>query len=166
MMCLGPMDTVKEGNLMMKRSLLVSALAAALGLVAGGCLPHAEGLVASAPAPVSHLTGRIPATGTYILFRVDSIEPTNGRPTSVTEVASYDLQEGAHVGFEWVPDEKSLNTPDEHMDLIAYAGTVRQNLGPIMLQQQKYYWATKDGFTKYWQDEPGYGFYNKMTLQY
>jgi hypothetical protein len=150
---------------MMKRSLLVSAVTGALSLVAVGCLPQATGLIAKAPATDSKLSGRIPATGTYILFRVDSIEPTNGRPTSVTRVASYDLQEGERVGFEWVPDENTADTPDAHMDLVAYAGAVHQNLGPITLQQQSYYWATQDGFSHYWSVEPGYGFYNKVTLQ-
>jgi hypothetical protein len=150
---------------MMKRSLLVSAVAGALSLVAVGCLPQADGLVAKAPAVNSKLSGRIPATGTYVLFRVDSIEPTNGRPTSVTRIGSFDLQEGERVGFEWVPDEKSLDTPQAHMDLIAYAGSVRQNLGPLMLDQQSYYWATQDGFNHYWSVEPAYGFYNKVTLQ-
>ena len=151
---------------MMKRSLLVSALAGALSLVAVGCLPEATGLVARAPASDSKLSGRIPATGTYVLFRVDSVEPTNGRPTSTTRIASYDLQEGERVGFEWVADQSPPTPPTRtFMDLIAFAGTVRQNLGPIMLPQQKYYWATMDGWSHYWSSQPGYGFYNKMTLQ-
>src|ERR1700722_3859549 len=103
---------------MMKRSLLVSAIAGALSLVAVGCLPEADGLVARAPAVDSKLSGRIPATGTYVLFRVDSVEPTNGRPTSTTRIASFDLQEGERVGFEWVADEKTADTPNGHMDLI------------------------------------------------
>jgi hypothetical protein len=150
---------------MMKRSLIVSAVSAALGLVAVGCTPQAGGIVASAPAANHALGGRIPSTGTYVLFRVDSVDPTTAKPTSVTPVATYDLQEGDRVGFEWVADEKSTNTPDEHMDLIAYAGSARQNLGPITMLEQHYYWATKDGFDHYWSVEPAYGFYNRMTLQ-
>jgi hypothetical protein len=150
---------------MMKRSLLVSALAAGLGLFVGGCLPEPSGLVASAPASNSSLSGRIPATGTYILFRVDAVQPTTGTPTTTTRIASYDLQEGERVGFEWVADEKTADTPNAHMDPIAYAGSVRQNLGPLLTQQQHYYWATMDGWSKYWSAAPSYGFYNKMTLQ-
>jgi hypothetical protein len=161
-----PIDIVKEGNPMMKRSLLLSGLVT-LGLFAAGCSQHttANDVVANAPAGDNHLSGRIPETGTYILFRVNAAGRVTDRPTSVTQVASYDLQEGDRVGFEWVPDEKSANAPDAHMDLIAYAGSARQNLGPIETLEQHYYWATKAGFDHYWKDEPINGFVQRMTLQ-
>jgi hypothetical protein len=150
---------------MMKRSLLVSALSAVLSLAAVGCLPQSDGIIASAPSANHSLNGRIPSTGQYVLFRIDGREPTTSSPRSVTQVGIYDLQEGQHVGFEWVPDDKTQNTPDAHMDLIAFAGSVRQNLGPITGLQQSYCWATKDGFQHYWTVEPALGFYNRMTLQ-
>lgn len=150
---------------MIKRSLLVSAVAAALGLAAVGCQPEATGLVASAPAANNKLSGRIPATGTYILFRVNTKNHTTDQPKSVTQVASFDLQEGERVGFEWVRDEKSENGPEAHYDLVAYAGSTRQNLGPITGLQEQYFFATKDGFDHYWSVEPAYGLYNRMTLQ-
>ncbi|HEX4123526.1 MAG TPA: hypothetical protein VHY37_02305, partial [Tepidisphaeraceae bacterium] len=145
--------------------LLVSAMAAVLGLTAVGCMPQANGVIANAPAPNPDLSGRIPATGTYILFRVNTENHTTGQPKSVTQIARYDLQEGDRVGFEWVPDDKSLNSPDAHMDLIAYAGSARENLGPITTFPEHYYFATKDGFEHYWSVEPAYGFYNRVTLQ-
>jgi len=146
----------------MIRSLVVSILAGA-GLFAVGCAQHVAGIVASAPSP--QLTGRVPSTGHYILYRVNRFDPNHGAPADVTEVAAYDLQEGERIGFEWNVNHDSLNRPSSELNLIAFAGNNRQNLGPLTSQQQKYYWATSAGWHEHWPAENINGFARRMTLQ-
>lgn len=145
----------------MTRSFIVSLLAG-IGLFGAGCAQHAGGIVASAPS--SKLVGRIPSTGRYTLYKVTRFNVA-GKPMDTIEVASYDLQEGERVGFQWLVNPETVNHPNAEAELVAFAGNNRENLGPITSRQEKYFWANAMGWSQHWPAETANGFARRMTLQ-
>ena len=108
-----------------------------------GCTPTDPG-VAAVPGHANSYT--IQSGGHYTLYHATRrIKNDKPDPNYTKAVASLDLRVGDRVGFEWTNDKAHEYDPDAHINLIAYAGNKRFNLGGLTSQQEIYYWSSSDG---------------------
>jgi hypothetical protein len=116
--------------------------AAALALVTlalAGCTSSGPGVAA---VPGGKATSYTTGGGTYTLYHATRlIKNDKPDPAATQKVASFDLRPGDAVGFDWATDKAHEYDPDAHINLIAYAGTQRLNLGGLKSPQEVYYWS-------------------------
>lgn len=140
----------------MMRLWISAVLGLALTVCSIGC-SQGGGSAIYASAPDSGNFGMNNAmrdSGRVTLYRVTKWD--NGQPdrNGTESVASYNLRPGEKVGFNWVTDPAKMYDPDAHLNLEAYAGPHRVNLGPLESRKEKYYWADPNGWKGYWAGEP------------
>jgi hypothetical protein len=113
-------------------------------LMMAGCFPTTPGLVSMPGGKGTSYT--VQSGGHYILYHATKrIKNEAPDPKATTQVASFDLRTGDTVGFEWVTNKAHEYDPDAHIDLFAYAGSHRINLGGLKSQQEVYYWSNANG---------------------
>ena len=113
---------------------------ALVGLALAGCAPKGPGVVSAPSGKATSFT--IQSGGHYVLYHVTKlINNDHPDPNATQQVVSYDLRTGDVVGFEWQTDKAHEYDPDAHINLVAYAGTRRINLGGLHSPQEFYYWG-------------------------
>jgi hypothetical protein len=136
-------------------------LAVLSGLVIGCDHPAVK---SQAPGGRQPLAAHVDSEGDYGLYRVTKRNDF-GQPLDAKLIVTYHLQKGDPIGFQWVTDKATINEPNAHVDLEAYAADHHDALGPITLTTEKYYWADVNGWDAYWRHAPVVGFFRVVTLQ-
>ncbi len=137
-------------------------MAAALG---AGCTNTGHGaIVARAPGSSRPMSTKTPADGEFALYRVTKIN-TLGQPLDAKIIASYHLPRGEPIGFRWVTVRADAWHPNASLQLQAFAGDHVDDVGPITVMTEKYYWANPAGWDHYWVVAPAIGFEQRVTGQ-
>ncbi len=125
------------------------------GLILCGAILGCEDSAIRAEAPGSqhHIASKANSEGEYGLYHVTQFNKL-GQPTEFKQIASYHLQAGDPLGFHWIVDKSTINAPDAHLTLEAYAGDHKENLGQITTMVEKYYWSNTSSWDTHWKLEP------------
>jgi hypothetical protein len=120
-----------------------TAAAVALASVAlAGCSSSDAGMLAAAPTSKPGMSYTAHDSGRYTLYHAtrltDSDRPD---PGATQQVGSFDVRAGESLGFNWVTDKAHQYDPDAHINLVAYAGSHRINLGGINSPNELYFWG-------------------------
>jgi hypothetical protein len=115
----------------------VLALLMALG---SGCAQNS--VPASAPGFAQNLVGTAPEGGPYVLYRTVGLDQSD-KPT-YEKVWSVRAQKGERLGFRWVTDEAHRWDQSGAFHLVAFADGDVRDLGPIVVRDTKYVWASAD----------------------
>ena len=132
----------------MKR-IWTTCVLAALSAYIGGCSSGGSAILAGAPGAEAPAYSTVRDAGRITLYKVTEWN-SQDQPIHSQEVASYKLQAGEKVGFDWVRDPAHQYDPNAHMNLVAYAGTHRVDLGGINSPKERYFWADPNGWSAYW----------------
>lgn len=148
----------------MKRFLLLPLLAVTT-LACFGCGSNNNGGVrASVPGGAySAQSATADAEGTFALYRVMHFDKL-GVPLDAEKIASVNLHSSDRLGFDYVvPSDKKWDA-DTHSDVVAYAGSFRQNLGPILTINEKYFWCNPNEWDGYWSGQPARVLESRFTF--
>ena len=127
-----------------------------------GCQQSA--IRAQAPGSENPLASKADSEGQYGLYHVTQFNNL-GQPTEFTQIASYHLQAGDPLGFHWIVDKATINSPDAHLILEAYAGDHKEPLGKISTMVEKYYWSNTSTWDSYWKNYPVVATEKIITMQ-
>jgi hypothetical protein len=116
-----------------------------------GC--QSSAIRAQAPGSENPMASQADAEGNYGLYHVTEFNNL-GQPTEYKQVASYHLQAGDPLGFHWIIDKATINEPNAHLILEAYAGDHKETLGQITTMVEKYYWSNTADWEGYWKKYP------------
>ena len=119
---------------------------------------------AQAPGSQAPLASTADSEGQYGLYHVTQFNDW-GQPTEYKLLASYHLQAGDPLGFQWSVDKANINAPDAHLGLEAYAGDHHQELGAITSMYEKYYWCNTASWDSHWHMQPEMATFKALTLQ-
>jgi hypothetical protein len=136
------------------------------GLILCGAIIGCQQSAIRAQAPGSEfpMASQASSEGEYGLYHVTQFNKL-GQPTEYKQIASYHLQAGDPVGFHWIVDKATINAPNAHLILEAYAGDHKETLGQIKTMVEKYYWSNTADWDSHWKHEPAVAVAKLVMLQ-
>ncbi len=137
----------------MKPFLLIPVLALTV-LTSFGCsIAEHPSIPASVPGGRFGQSNKVAQAGTYAVYRVTQWDMW-GAPVNAEKVISVDVQANDRVGFDFVMPKEKQYSPDAQSDVVAYAGSRRINLGPLVGIDEHYFWANPNDWDGYWLGAP------------
>jgi hypothetical protein len=136
----------------------------ALLLALGSGCAQTNSVPASAPGYAQNMVGAAPETGSYVLYRTVGLDQSD-KPT-YEKVWSVSAQKGERLGFRWVTDEAHRWDKSGAFHLVAFADGDVRDLGPIIVRDTKYVWASADvDLNAYFHHEGGQKMMRTLTMQ-